>query len=34
MTCVKIFFIDLFGSQYLFKIYHTSVNIKNSENVV
>ena len=27
-------FFDLFGSQYLFKVYHTSFNMKNSENVV
>ena len=32
--CKNIFFIDIFGSQYSFEIYHTSVNIKNSENVV
>ena len=34
VTCVKIFFVGIFGSQYLFTIYHTLVNIKNSENVV
>ena len=28
------FLTNLFGSQYLFEICHTSITIKNSENVV
>ena len=28
------FFVDIFESQYLFKIYHTSLNNKNYETVV
>ena len=34
MSCVKIFLADLFGSQYVFEILHTSLTVKNSENVV
>ena len=30
----NVIFADIFGSQYLFEIYHTSLNIKNKENVV
>ena len=33
-TCVENYFVDLFGSQYLFEIYHTSFNVKIIENVV
>ena len=33
ITCVKAFLTDLLGSQYLFEVYHTSLTIKNSENV-
>ena len=34
VTCAKIFFIFLFKSQCLFDIYHISVTIKNSDNLV
>ena len=34
VTSVKIFFVDIFGSQYLFEILQTSLTVKNSENVV
>ena len=33
MTDLKSFFVDIFGIWCLFEIHHTSVNIKNSENV-
>ena len=32
--CKNSFFDNIFRSQYLFEIYHTSLNIKNSENVI
>ena len=34
VSCVKIFLADLFGSQYVFEILHTSLTVTNSENVV
>ena len=34
VTSVKMFFVDISGSQYLFEILQTSLTVKNSENVV
>ena len=33
-SCKKHFLANLCGSQYLFEILHTSLTIKNSENLV